>query len=53
VNFGGTTSAEVEWFCTKFSDAKTFREILVLRLDRYSFTVFIAANRVEIGGVFT
>ena len=53
VDFSGTTSSEVVCFFTKFSDAKTVREILVLRSDRYCFTVSVAANRIKIGGVFT
>ena len=39
-------------FCTKFSDAD-FNFKVVLRSDRYCFTVSVAANLIKIGGVFT
>ena len=50
MDFSGTTSSEVLCvFFTKFSDAKTLREISVLGLDRDYFIV----NRLKlkIGGV--
>ena len=53
MDFSGTTSSEVVRFCTKFSDAKTLREMLVLRSDRYCFTVSVAVNRIKIDDVFT
>ena len=49
MDFSGTTSSEVVWVFTKFSNGKTLREISVLRLDRDCFKVSVAANRIKIG----
>ena len=48
-----STSSEVVFFFTKFSNGKILREILVLGSDRYCFIVLVAENRLKIGGVFT
>ena len=54
MGFSGTTSSEaVLLFFTKFSNGKIRREILVLGLDRYCVKVSVAANRIQLGGVFT
>ena len=52
MDFSGTTSSEVVCFCTKFSNGKILREILVLRLDRYCFKVSVAVNLIKLSGVF-